>query len=721
MNFTENIALSIGFLLAASLVLMAREESFTAVSVEGTARVQRSNQYKWEKIDSGDRIFDNDIIETFFQTKVVLKFGDGNFIVLGSNSKVLCNIALKSVENEKIAEAGFTLFGGGIFSKAVKSCRINIYTANALAVFDSGSLTAIVETKRNETGFQALAGVIKIRNIAQQKAIDLRSGFTSIIQANREPTAPLYITQRHTEVLKHYFGNDYISSELDASNIKPTSDRSASNTGFVEPYSGRARGTTGEGTYKPLFNINRIYGSILDERNKYGYGYSPIKPAAFPMDNSRIVALQTDIGLSQDIFSPRITPLFMFQHGGFQGGVRLSVFKNADEDYVFGFSSLAGIIDKIEHISWEKKDGSRLIHAGEMRNITFGYGLIVDNFSNINPNNAFHPLGVTGRLDLSDNFSIKTFVSDITLPVVSGIYMDLGAGIYRMGLGYAADFNQYLNTTAVSGSRYDLLSHTKATYPAQPQNISHVHCYCVDLTADIVNNYDLQMRLVVEFAQKLFGGNDGFVARLPSFHVTRHKLSCGGGGIIESGRLLSGQFDAGYMTNRYRIKNDKAYLTDTLITPNNFLPRDRRAFGISAFCKMNPFRGTDVDISYKQDISARNNISIVSNDSVVTQTVNGDFSFNLRLAINDSLVKFIKYAEISLRQAHGRMYPAKGLPFAGWTFAGEYRISSIPVFNDFVFETAGRFFYIDKGPVRNNRIERDDMATEISISINWGF
>jgi len=48
-----------------------------------------------------------------------------------------------------------------------------------------------------------------------------------MIFPGKEPTAPLYITYKHVSVLKHFFGEDYIISELEAAGIKPTEDKSS--------------------------------------------------------------------------------------------------------------------------------------------------------------------------------------------------------------------------------------------------------------------------------------------------------------------------------------------------------------------------------------------------------------------------------------------------------------------------------------------------------------
>jgi hypothetical protein len=305
---------------------------------------------------------------------------------------------------------------------------------------------------------------------------------------------------------------------------------------------------------------------------------------------------------------------------------------------------------------------------------------------------------------------------------VSGMYVNFEPSNYHIGLGYVADFNQYFNTVDSSGMRYASLSQTSSLYPDQLRNSSHVHCYSVDLAADIIDRYDLRFQLVLEFAQKLFGGNDGFVVRMPSLHFDVKKTSFGGGCIVESGRLVSSQFDAGYMNNRYRSKSDLiSRFMDTVMTPNNLLARKRRTFGVSLFFKMNPFRGTDIDFSYKQDLASKHTVDIVSLDSIRIRSISGDFSFRLKAAINDSLVKFIRYAELTLQQSHGRLYPAEGLPFAGWTFIGGYDVMSIPVFFNIAIETGGRFFYIDTGRLRNNRIEGNEFIAEIRAGINWGF
>ncbi len=668
--------------------------SFQVVSADGTARVQRSQQRSWEKVGIGDKLFDNDLLETYFQTKITMLFGANNVVILGSNSKALLNISEKTEGDRTITDINLTLFNGGVFSKAISNCKVNIYTAHAVGTMDSGSVTTVAEGKTGETGFQVLGGSIYVRNIAQQKGIELRSGLTTMIQPNKEPTAPLYITYRHVAVLQHYFGEEYIVAELDASGIKPTDERGSQSSGY-NAFATKSREYVDEGMYRSLFSLNRIYGSILDDRERNRLFYNAIVPRVSVTDKLMTVSLQGGTGIAGGIASPLIRPSITFRKGKFDGGIRFSLVGTA-EGFSPGFTSLGGIMDKIDHLALGTTADSWSLYLGGLRNLTFGDGLVVDHFSNSSSNNAFIPLGFLGHVRILDHLTIKAFTASLTAPLVTGMYTLYEPSIYHVGLGYAADFNQYAEMVPKTDRRYTT-TQSDSLYPSVA-NGNAVHCYMADLSADVIDRYDFRFTLAVEFAQKLFGGQDGFVARMPSLHFDLKKTSFGGGVIVESGKLLSGQFDGTYMENRYRVKKDqRSRFIDSVITPNNRLSRDRNTFGVSLFYKMNPLRGMDVDLYYKQDFTGKKTVEEYTRDSVFTRDIPGDFSYRLRLAVNDSLVKPVQLAELVLQQSHGRLLPLEGMPFLGWTFNGSVNCTFVPLFFGICFEIGGRFFYIDSG------------------------
>ncbi len=92
---------------------------------------------------------------------------------------------------------------------------------------------------------------------------------------------------------------------------------------------------------------------------------------------------------------------------------------------------------------------------------------------------------------------------------------------------------------------------------------------------------------------------------------------------MESGRLLSHQFNSSYMDNRYRIKSDleNEYM-DSVVTPNNRLARDRRAYGFSLFYRMNPVKGTDIDFSWQQHVFGSNALIDILPDTILSHPCN---------------------------------------------------------------------------------------------------
>lgn len=698
------------------------QNSFSILTIDGTARVQRANKRTWETLEQGAELSNNDLVETFFQTKLNLKFGANNMVIVGSNSKVLLNITEKNDNNRELSDVSLTLFGGGVFSKAITDCRITIYTANAMGVMDSGAVTTVAEGKTGETGFQSLGGLINVRNIAQQKGIELRSGLTTMIQPNKEPTAPLFITHRHVAVLKHYFGDAYITAELDASGIKPTDERMDNRSSF-STQADRASGTD-EGMYRPLFNLNKIYGSILEDQAASHTFYSPItEPVGLTGERGAMLSLHNDIGiLSGGTVLPSVRPAFYWKAGIMDAGIRLSFVNIGSNRFNSGFTSLAGALDKIDHLTLGSATGRWSFHAGELRDITFGYGLIVDDFTNTGLNNDFHSLGVHAHMRISDEATIRVFTSDVSAPYVTAAYMELNPSTYCFGFGYAADFNQYANHIDNQDMRYMLIPRSDTLYPDISEKRSPVHCYMVDFTADIADYYDLRLRVTAEFAQKIFDGRGGYVIRIPSFHCDLKKTSFGLGFIMESGRLLSHQFNSSYMDNRYRIKSDiqNEYM-DSVVTLNNRLSRDRRTYGFSLFYRMNPVRGADIDFSWQQHVFGNSAIIDILPDTTLSRPVTMDFSFKLRAAVNDTLIRFIKHAQISLEQAHGRLFPADALPFLSWTFIGGYDLTTIPLFSNIALETGGRFFYFDSGKKRDDTVTGQKFVFEARIGANWRF
>lgn len=708
------------FLLLLSLTAWA-QPSFDIISLDGTARVQRSQKRAWEKLVIGGKLFDNDLVETYFQTKLIMQFGESNIVIIGSNSKALLNIAPKTDGAETRLDVSITVFSGGIFSKAINNSQISIYTANAVGVMDSGSVSTVADGKTGETGFQVLGGSIFVRNIAQQDGIELRSGLTTMIQPNKEPTAPLYITYRHVAVLKHFFGDDYVTSELDASGIKPTDERGGGRG--MSAFSTKSKEYVDEGMYRSIFSLNKIYGGILDDQESNTQRYHSISRVKRLVSGKGVVTFNTDFGFSQTGLSPRFMSSVAYDIGRLEGGLRFTLGKSAVAAMNPGFSSLAGLLDKIAFLSLGTDAGSWLVYGGPIEQYTFGSGIMVDDFSNQSPNYLFHPLGVTGKVRINDDLMVQAFTADLAVPLINGIYASYELSSYQFGLGYVTDINQYVRMVSDDDARYVAYPLLEVSYPDPARNVSSIHVGELDFKADIINNYDLEITFLAEFAQKLFAGNDGFVTRVPTIRVDVPKMQFSGGIFMESGKLLLGEFNTTYLGNRHRIKHSLNNFVDTILTPNNRLDKKRQSLGMSFFFNRNLYRGAALECFYQQEFKGKKSVYVpgVGAADTVSRTIRGAFSFKIKGTITDSLVKFIRYGELSLEQSHGRLFPDLSAPFASWTFQAGYIVRTIPLFFNMAFETGARFFYIDTGSDPNNRIDNGDALFEISAGIYWGF
>jgi hypothetical protein len=704
-------------MIACPVITEAQNLLFEVLSIEGSAKVQRSQKRTWEKIMVGEKIQDNDLVETFFQTKMLIRFGDKNLIILGSNTKALLNIVAS--EKKDASNVNLTVFSGGLFAKAIDKCHISIYTANAVGEIDTGSISVVADSKSGETGFQLLGGSAFVRNISQQNGKSLRAGLTTMILPNKEPTAPLYITNRHVAVLKHYFGSDYIEMELDSYGIKPTDEQSGQT--FSRSFSTKGAEYADEGMHKQLFSLNKIYGSILDDRNHNSLFYQPINPPLKLFSNKADLSLKTRFAFTSDGVRQQYILTANRNLGKFDAGIRFTTGQNYASSMQPGFNTLQGILDKIHHLTIGNQEDSVYLKIGTVENMTFGYGLIVQDYSNVNFNALYHPLGASTQLRFGNGSSIKLFLNEVTKPLVGGVYLGLNPSVYHLGLGYVFDFDQYGNSIKSNGFRFSNQLAKKLVYPLKKDKPSNVHVYTLNFNVEVFSYDDFLFNLRVEFAQKLLNGNDGYILRVPYFMFVMGKNSFGGGFLIQNGRLFSSMFNSQYQSIRYRIKKGETdFLPDTVITLTNAISRDRRTTGFDLVFKTNPYKGVDVQFEWQQDVSNKNSV-LSPTDTGKGYNAPGDFSFKLSGRVNEDLVKVLRYGEIFIAQNHGTILPGGGTFFKSWNFeSGIYALSK-PLILNLAFELGASFFYFDMGHKLDNKIMSNDMIFELSAGVRWGF
>ncbi len=697
------------------------QSQFEVTALTGTARSERSEKKTWEDLAVGKRVSSNDIVETFFQTRLVLEHASGTVLILGSNSKIMISVQDAQDQGRNGKEINVTVFGGGCFSKAGTSCLIKVFSANAVAEFDSGAVSAVVEEKSGETGYQILQGSARVRNVAQQTGKRLGAGQTTIIFPRKEPTVPLYITNRHVAVLKHFFGEDYIENQLESSGITPTEDTPQKNTSRTRISENllakkEIQRKAAEGTYKRLFSADKIYGTIAEEQ---AHNVRGINPIAFPMR-----------------LSSKSRSEFLFRGGSVTGGnssypfffvqprfsislidigLKLSMEKNYESFGLHQIGNVPGIFDVVEYFSvgvgFGQQADSFEVSALQIDNFNLGSGLAVSDFSSHNPVSIFHPLGLVSRIKW--NHLVATgMVSDIFDFAVGGLYAEYSPGFFTVGTGFYYDANQFHPHQYDRGLRFALPD----SVPYADTLQAPVYVYELLLESDMLDRYDARYGAGIAFAQKILPDRtDGFAVRFPHVYGDFNRIRFTAGAMVEAGRFVAGQFHSFYPSNRSRVDS-----LGELVSQNLQLSRDRVSGGVYGSIEGNPFPGLYVGVSLRQDLFSQH--PFVRYDSTFSAL---NFDYRVRAAMNDSLFKYIRFAEMYIEQTHGGLYPASGTYGSSWGFETGATILSAPLFANVSIEGGFRMGFLDLSDatgdaVANDWVDPADRITKIWGGIRWG-
>jgi hypothetical protein len=728
MSMVKRTCTIISVIIALNAAVPA-QPTLEVIGLDGTAKVQGVKSQKWVKLAVGDKCIDNDIVETFFRARVTLRAASGVIVIIGANSKALLNLAAKEVSGKKTFEAGFSLFSGGIYTKAIANAHLTVFTTSAVGEIDSGTLAVAVDAKSSETGLFALGGSAQIRNIAQQKGSRLASGQACVVLPGREPAPPVSLSFRHVAELKRFFGDGYISEQLRLASISPVADQGTDSR--IMPSLGVALETqsSGQFSYQRVFNVNKIFGSILDERDLRNRLYAPVVRPAAVAERDASIAFSGGAELAGGSARPAFSAIPRYRNRAIDAALRFSIAEDYSGAMTAGFNSLAGVLDKIDHVTVGSVEDSLYCTAGTLTDITCGRGLIVDRFRNTGNNRLFHPLGIAGKANLfSDLLNVNAFLADATDPSLAGIHISLQPSIYYFGAGYYLDRNQYHRPADDTGNlRFTrAVASSASIFPDTSRVKSDVEIYELDLGVTAIDNYALSLRMYCEFAQKIYrNANDGYVLRVPSFEARMHNWSMGGGLLMESGRLVSQEFNEFYSSRRSYLKSDTASATpvDTLLTQNTSLWKRRNATSLFFSLGMNLSKGTDISLGYTHNLFAKNFYAVWAEDSATdtAQASPHDFSLDLRLSVDRNVIPYVKYGTLYVRQSHAKLFPRSGTYFSSWNTEAGFDIISEPLYIDLSLEAGGRLFYLDGGPHPNNTVDDRDRIMEFFAAIVWGF
>jgi hypothetical protein len=716
-HLTPMLHRTLGILLCIIVCVHAQQTQFKVSRLKGQAQIQRSGETRWEKLRIGHTVEDNDIVRSQFQTQLALSFGRGNILSLGSNSKILVNIEQDNTDRGEITVASVTLLKGGVLAQALYRARVNIYTSNAVAETDSGIVSAVLEEKTGKTGFQVIRGSADTRNIAQRRSQPLQTGQTTMILPGKEPTAPLYMTNQHVQVMGKFFGDEYIQRQIDDAGIEPTTNyRSQLQYGSREQ-----KASAHAHMQKRQFTLNRAYSAILDDKKSHMYTYTPITGPALP-DTGHPLLLEAHAHslMYAGGVQPSVQLRAAFHTPNLYVKARLGMHSHARGTGLYQFSSLYGIASTIQRfdlfVPLSPDTSSRVhVHAGTIRDLRIARGALVDHYSNENPYAVFAPTGVV--CSLTTGFTrVTALLGDVAALSHGGLYARCGANGYWAGIGYMFDRT----------SRGDLEDeHNSRFFPVE--NIVHdttaatAHFLTAGFGADLIDDIDLYLGFYADCAQRIAANTvEGYVCHVPGLRLKWRTLEGSLHLVSEAGRMVQGLFGPRYAGTRtlfYPTGVDNitySYITDSLA-------RTRRANGLATGFGIRPHPHVDI----RSEVTAYFSTTGTFRTDTLNDTLDiHNTRLRLQLAIDDSLVPGIAHASLTAHVAHGSLFPAGGGMFNTANSLLQFKAMSKPLLYNMYFsggiDLGAADIHNGSEPLADADITPYDLITRIYVGIGKG-
>jgi hypothetical protein len=366
-------------------------------------------------------------------------------------------------------------------------------------------------------------------------------------------------------------------------------------------------------------------------------------------------------------------------------------------------------MDKIDHLTWQSQSGRFAIEMGPQTDLTIGTGNVVRSFRNWNPYAVFQPLGLLAEVAFSD-IEAQVFAADVSSFSLGGVHVVYAPSSYRFGAGYFFDANQLQRVSPNENNRFRLPPASSLS-PADSIS-SDVAAYALDFGWDVLATDELQMTIQADFAQKLTAaGNDGFVFNVPCATVDWNRLRISAGFVTESGRFVSGEFNSFYMANRWKTLPTSTGDT-ALITQNSILSKKRICQGLLLGFGMNPYKGTAVELSVRQNLVENHSFSI----DTVEASPGTDIALSLRA--DETLFKPLRYAQAYIRQEHMGLFPPHSSLFSSWEFSAGLAAATHPLY--FGISLQGSFFFQFLDLNFNNKIDPGDGMTVFTIGLSRG-
>lgn len=516
----------------------------------GKVQVQKEGAKVWTRANKKDPLAAGDLIKTGYKSFSILKIGNENKLVLGSSTRAL-------IENipGQVGKVKVTLYEGGIYFTWPEGAGIEVFTTDAVLKTSAGTFAILYNKAEKQTLFFNLTGTETVESITKKEPVKLSPGQFSLVQPSENPSAPEQVNTAIADQLRKFFGDQFITKEMEKHGIQ------ISTTGTQEVKAG----TTEKEDIKlddntrviPFFQITDILKKI---RTIEGIE-KPMYQAPYWYDDQLDYQFFAEVkGRMLNITEPTISfpnPYGIFLRGGFRKnsismGFNLPIESDAEgSTSINTFSGIQGILDKIYFFDYQPARGLWNLHLGNISDLTFGKGLLVNKFGNELYSQIPQPLGLLLQVDPHHFFNLTYFIGDLSRPNFMGGNLNFDNGWTTLGASLVADFNQGAAYTygdeKFRGNKFpkpNQKSKTKSIYGSEFYGQFNfieddgLTAYAYSGLSFIYNeNFEVE----------------GATAQIPALNIVWKRLSAYIEGIITFDKSHWGYFNNYYLEDRVRI------------------------------------------------------------------------------------------------------------------------------------------------------------------------
>ncbi len=623
-------------LLLAAMAAPPAWAEITVQEMEGTAQIQMEGERRWRPMKGDEVINDNDVVKTGYRSKLVLRAERINQIVIGSNSKVLINL---SRSKRALPVLSITLFEGAILSKIVTNIEFTVYTTTASTSTKASTFSTVVEEKTGRSGFQVLAGDVKVRNLVLKGEVQLIPGSTSVIEANRIPSNPNPLTTTHVSILGRFFGEKYVETQIKETGVKPVKAVSAADARI------KASGAVGKAPYrkpqvekpqlKSPFDMNFVIEKIAENEAVQNRIYTR------PPEPGQVFVFERMVGgdVRAGLFNETVYPFFAAKSGlkwrALEIVMELPFAPSTDGQVGAGeWNSLDAILEKLQKIQIAPSRLPFYVAAGAIQPLTLGYGLAVEDFSNNLPRAAVQRSGVQAGITLT-NWTLGLVVPNLTTGDALISHLQYDDGLFSLLLAYMLDMDQ------TKGLHPGDAGFLQREYEFPAQKSKPLSQYEIEATWNIFYHPPVWLQMYFGFSQLLAPdeGNIGYGLIVPGISLHLHDWRLLGEVRTHNDRFVSPYYNCFWAEERARFLADS-----TVVTMQERLIDNHAAKGVKFQIERNLLKGSSVAFSHFRNLAAY--------DSAKSVRPKADANTRLLIQLSSEAVRRIRSLSLYFDRYH---------------------------------------------------------------------